>query len=368
MMTHASHSRASKRSRGLSLIELMIALLIGLMLIAGAIQIFLGTSQTYRLHEGMSRVQENVRFGMETMQRDVRMAGFTGCARNLFNWLDPDGSEYSDALMGGMPVAGWEFSNTGPGDSYTLGTTGSWTNGAGEALSATIADAARPGSDVLVLNRAERLDVTLSGNPSPPANTINTDGASGIPQGTIIAAVTATCSGGDIWQKTNQGTAVSLPKGVGGNPGNITPDGGFSQVYDNNASIYEWVSVAYFIGTGANGEPALFRQRVGGAGAPTGGWPQEELVEAVENMQVLYGVDTNNNKSANQYITAADVTDWDQVVSVRLSLLMASGDRVNSQAESRTHTLLGTQIDRDQADRRIRQVATTTIGLRNRLD
>lgn len=65
------------KQKGLSLIELMIALVLGLFLVAGVIQIFLGTSQTYRLTGDIARVQENARFALDILARDIRMAGYS---------------------------------------------------------------------------------------------------------------------------------------------------------------------------------------------------------------------------------------------------------------------------------------------------
>ena len=63
----------------MALIEIMIALLIGAFLLGGVLQIFVSSKQTYRMQEGLSRLQENGRFAMDFLARDIRMAGFWGC-------------------------------------------------------------------------------------------------------------------------------------------------------------------------------------------------------------------------------------------------------------------------------------------------
>jgi type IV pilus assembly protein PilW len=62
--------------RGFTLIELMIAMLIGVFLMGGVIQIFLSAKQAYRLQENLSRLQENGRFAMDMIAQDTRMAGY----------------------------------------------------------------------------------------------------------------------------------------------------------------------------------------------------------------------------------------------------------------------------------------------------
>ena len=68
--------RASDIQNGFSLIELMIAMVLGLILIGGVVNVFLASSQTYRLQEAMFRVQESGRFALDIMLRDLRDAGF----------------------------------------------------------------------------------------------------------------------------------------------------------------------------------------------------------------------------------------------------------------------------------------------------
>jgi type IV pilus assembly protein PilW len=64
---------------GLSLIEVMIALLLGAFLVGGVLQIFIGSKQTYRMQENLSRLQENGRLAMDLIGRDIRMTSYWGC-------------------------------------------------------------------------------------------------------------------------------------------------------------------------------------------------------------------------------------------------------------------------------------------------
>src|SRR5690606_38678649 len=70
------------RMRGLSLIELMIALVIGTVLMIGIIQVFSSSRAAYQLSEGVARAQENGRFALDYLQRDIRMAGHFGCVND----------------------------------------------------------------------------------------------------------------------------------------------------------------------------------------------------------------------------------------------------------------------------------------------
>ena len=70
----------SHTQSGMTLIEIMIALTLSLILTGGVIQLFLTSKQTFRMNEAMAGVQESGRFALETLSRDLRMAGYQGCA------------------------------------------------------------------------------------------------------------------------------------------------------------------------------------------------------------------------------------------------------------------------------------------------
>jgi type IV pilus assembly protein PilW len=68
---------------GLTLMEILVALVIGIFVIGAVIQIFVSSSHINRTQEALSRIQENGRFALEMLAQDVRAAGFLGCQSNL---------------------------------------------------------------------------------------------------------------------------------------------------------------------------------------------------------------------------------------------------------------------------------------------
>jgi type IV pilus assembly protein PilW len=85
---------------GLTLIEIMIALLIGAFLLGGVLQIFITSKQTYRMQENLSRLQENGRFAMEFLSKDIRMAGYWDCMKpSSPNNKDIMGTEAPDTII-----------------------------------------------------------------------------------------------------------------------------------------------------------------------------------------------------------------------------------------------------------------------------
>ncbi len=73
----------TRRSRGLTLVELMIAMVLSIVLLGGTIAIFLSTKQAYRTQEDLARIQENLRYGITRFMREVSPAGFMGCAGSV---------------------------------------------------------------------------------------------------------------------------------------------------------------------------------------------------------------------------------------------------------------------------------------------
>jgi type IV pilus assembly protein PilW len=348
---------------GLSLIELMIALLLGVILTLGVTQVYLGTSQTYRLTDAIAHTQENIRFASSIMQRDVRGTGGFACLQNE--------GDVTVKLQGarvvplGDGILGWEAAGTGIGDEqdseFVVAADGSaWSEGGGAGIfPAELAGEVVAGNDVLIVNSVQTLPVEVTGSTGVE---ISMDGATGIPSGRIVLAVTDDCAAGELFQKANNATASSVTAAGTAPPAPGNSNATISLNYIAGAKIASHSTAAYYIGVGTSGAPSLFRQRLDTA--PEG--PQE-LVEGVESMQVLYGVSTGTLKQANVYRTAADVTNWQNVVSVRVAFIARSANGANSEDVTRVFNLLGTEVTAP-TDRRARFVSTSTIGIRNRLE
>lgn len=74
---------SGRRQHGLSLVELMVAMTVGLFLTAGILSLFIGTKQSYRTNEALAVVQEDGRYQLERLATDLRQAGSLGCQRTL---------------------------------------------------------------------------------------------------------------------------------------------------------------------------------------------------------------------------------------------------------------------------------------------
>ena len=376
-------------NKGFGLIELMIAMALGLLLMAGVLSLYVSNKQSYKTSEAMGRLQENARYGLYQLQKDIRMAGYADCAPTIINHLNPAGTGYDDTLFNlAQAVGGWEFnagSGTGPGDSYTITdlspagiALSSWDDQDGSDLPASLQNLVVPGTDVFTIKSLGAIEgISVKSNNNINSNSINSNGANGVPQSTILL-VTQDCFSADLFQKMNNGSAASLSKGNGSpNPGNTnspTPPlvgaKKWSAKYGPGAKFIAFKSTLYFIGMDADEIPSLYRVSFdsGVAGAP------EKIVDGVENMQVLYGEDTDAtaDRIANIYRTIDTIADPERITSVRLSLLMRTLDAVAAEVDTKTDykmaghsSATATSIDPIN-DRFLRYVFTTTVKLRNR--
>lgn len=366
--------------RGVSLVEVMIAMVIGLVLTAGVIQLFLGSKQTYRFHDAVSRVQENARFAIEALNFDIRMAGNLGCTsyvQSIKNTLRSGG--LPSTFVPGAGIQGWENNGTAPSNNFALpaanaavvdASGGGWITSGGATLDAGTMSV--PGSDIVRIWRGDN-DPTTIVSITPGANTVvEVTPGSGIQSGEIL--LLSDCQNADIVQAcpfnnttnkaTLSGSATCPPAGGPGNIANAT------LTTKAGGQVVRLRSFIYYVGKrddNANNPPGLFRRPLGisGGNAAAAGAP-EEVVEGVENMQVLYGLDNNGDRVVDSYVTANNVGNWGGVLSVQIALLMRATERGDDISGSATYTLAGTNATAAN-DGRLRQVFNTTIALRNRV-
>ncbi len=142
--------------------------------------------------------------------------------------------------------------------------------------------------------------------------------------------------------------------------------------------VHSWLNfkaVGYYIGVSASGNSrSLYRRTI--SEVDTAGtsiaFASEELLDGIENMQILYGEDTDSDTQPERYFTANNVTTWNDVVSVRVGFLSHSPDQINKINDTNSYNVAGTAIAdtsttiTHDGDRRLRNVFNSTIKVRNR--
>lgn len=307
-------------------------MLLGVVLMGGMLQMFDSSRKTQRVHEATARMQESGRMALEVIARDIRMADFWGCASdidNVVNNLDGGGTGFIDFGAGGI---GGADGGSGP-DSLIL--RGGFNTG---------------------------LNIQPPYGPQASAN-IAVNAGNDLAQGDIVFV--SDCTNADIFQITNanpdgSGTVVHNT-GTGTEPGNYNVSNPgcpgsnahcLSKVYGADASLFRVQEITYTIGTGSEGEPALFRN-----GA--------EYLDGIEDFQVLYGEDTDGDGVANYFVPAANVVDMTVVVGIRFAVVTRSQNDNLTGGISQSYTVLGDA--RTAQDERLRQTYMSTVTVRNRL-
>ena len=358
-------TRYIQNQKGLTLIELMIAMIIGLLLLGGTISMFISNKRVYNEQESMGRLQENARFALGLLMHDIRMAGYTGC--------NDDEAKVNNHVNGASGTNILDSSNAVEGSENA----GNWLpSGSTDVVGSMVA-----GTDGITIRYMEDTGLVL-GTPfmTTTSSAMHVNTGNGLVAGEIVAV--ADCDSADIFQITNSdpSTSGTVAHNTGtGTPGNATKP--LQKKYLGDASIVRYIARRYFIGTGSYGGPSLFRNVYSqdkddsDADGDTTEVIQhnEELIEGVENMQVLYGEDTaGSDKIADTYVTAANVTNWSNVVSVRISLLLRT-IKPNTQIDPDTavHSMLGGTAAGGatvgpENDYYRRRVVTATVQIRNR--
>jgi type IV pilus assembly protein PilW len=360
------------RQRGLTIVEILVAVTLSLILLAGVSQLFISSKRTYEVQDGLSRLQENGRFAVDYLARHVRMAGYMGCLSNaglitMHNNLNNAATFANNFSVG---IEGFEANGTAPGSAYAIaaenpapsGNAGGWS----AALDADLVGRVLPGTDVIVIRNASPASVALV-SPYSDSAQVFVSNPNDLQIGDIL--MVTDCQKASVFQATNiQSTGFgtnAVHSQANMMPGNNTSVWGSDQSYTEGGEIMKSEMRVFYVGQGASGGPALFQRSLRNAGGGVVELVSDELVEGVENMQVLYGEDTNGDRTADAYRTAAAVADWSQVVSARISLLVRSPENALPEAETNTFDVGGVTVD-PVDDRRLRQVFTTTITLRNR--
>ncbi len=357
---------ATRKLYGFTLVELMVAMAIGLIILAAVAQIFATSRGTYGLQEGMARVQEGGRFGMEFLAVDIRMAGYAGCNSDL-TLGTPDGS--GDCKTG--EVCNIASGATAPEIFNPDGIQGHVYTGTGTALGAWTpalssgyfsAGEVMPETDVIIIQRVSTTGANLSGNTTPDNANIkivkSESLCKSIAQNDVL--MLSDCKSGDVFRTTNTPNCIGAGDVTIAHAGGGNTQNRMTHKYGNDAELFKLVSRAYYIGTGASGEPALFRKElVTGVGITA-----QELIEGVEDMRILYGEDTDADKVANIYSTANNVSDWGNITSVRAGLLVRTPANVDTEPDIKTYPVAGVSVG-PFGDKRRRHAFTTTIQRRN---
>ena len=339
MSNETNLSKLPGRNRGFSLVELMVALVITLILLAGIGQIFLSSKKSFTIQDSLGRMQENGRYAMETLAQDVRRAGFWGGNADINKIQDytPGGVSNGNKIAaedGTCSDANWarmlDYRIFGKDDNRT-------------GYTCLPADAVHKG-DILVLRYAAPWEI---GGVTTPTYRPN--------QYYLRSSLFA----GQLFQGKDEGSLPHID----------APVVRTSELVSHGYFIHDSPTVPDKCPTGGK-VPSLYRMSL-----VDGALESEEIAYGVDDFQVQYGLDdagicgsgTNKDNSVDCFVDANAYTDamWDKVIAVRIWLLV----RAECPETGYTNTTpydLGNLTPFTPNDHYRRQLFTSTITLRNR--
>ena len=326
----------TRLQRGFSLVELMVSMAIGLFLLAGAISVLGKGRDLYRTNDAAARLQETARYAMSTIEADLRMANYWGL------------NSRADLVENGPTL---DLVNPPAVDpAYTLPATltgyAATINSCG-AMWAVKLPAYVEGNN----NGYGYACQAISNMPAALSDTLTVRRAST----TVIAAGSLAASAGQIKVQTSRVQGSLFGNGV-------MPAGYSATLSETRAVVVN----GYYVARRSDQDqvtPSLRRKQlafVGGAPAIQ----DQEVVPGVEDLQVEFGVDQNNDQNADFFVRPGiAIPAGRQIVAVRVWLLVRGEDTEASFTDGRTYTY----ADRvyTPADNFRRVLVTKTIALRN---
>ena len=272
--------------RGFSLVELMVALAIGIFLLAGALTVFQQTRTQYRAIEAVSRLQESARYAMSVLENDLRLAGY---------WAkhSQSGSVTGIPAVLALALCDPDFDPT-PANlrTYVAG---------GGAMTLNCATNPRAGTDVLIIRRS-------SVDPVPPELAADEDTVPDLVDGVLYA------------QNSYVGTLVF--------EGDAIPTPYFSDTSDTHLLITN----AYYVSNGSESDPNLpSLHRVSLAAGPAGPVAQDdEIIQGIENLTVEFGLDTNGDAAVDTWSVNPAALAADPPLAARVTLVARAEQRENT--------------------------------------
>ena len=316
------------RQRGLTLVELMVALVLGLVVIGAVANLFLTNRQTYRTTENLARMQENLRIAYELMARDVREAGATACGITC----DPENGCPVANVLNGSTNWSWQGETL---IAYAPGAT----------LPSFAPDNVAAGSPVLAIAKGtdptNEIHVTSHDKDS---STLTLSSTANINKGDILFV----CKGADPYQPSNVAAIFQASKVTGGTslkiedntdntnkPGNCTnclpsfsfscdkgtPD--LSSCADfTGGTLLKFQLIRWYVGNNPRGGTSLYRKV-----------SNEKPVEMVPDIDQLTLSFLYTDINGSRYLPLESIPDWTQVRAVRIMVRSVSTDKVGTDGQ-----------------------------------
>lgn len=334
-----------RRPRGFTLVELMVAMVLGLLIIGGATSLIVANRQSYRTNEALSQVQESARTAFELLSRDTREAGISGCNNNnrMANTLETrNGIAWWQTWFG---MAGYEGDQVSPA-----------------VPTSTARNERVAGTDSVIFQGIQGLGLTVENHDATSSNfKINAQTTDFVDNdilvvcdfdhSVIVQVTDYNASNVTVVHNTAAGGGAARPgncsKGMG-YPTDCNSTNGNTYIFDRNSQVARLASVAWYIGNNGRaneGGRSLYRVRLGAGAALL----TEEVVAGVTNLQLTY-----REQGFDEFRPANSIGNWMNVNAMMIELTVQSADQ---------RVTTNNTVNTGRIERRF----TNIVALRNRV-
>jgi type IV pilus assembly protein PilW len=376
---------ATRRARGLSLVELLVSLSLGLILVVGMASVYLFTKGAFARQSQVSTLQQSVRTAFEYLGNDARMVGHLGCFTGSTSSLQNDLSVTNIATNYGVGIEGYEYDNTTAG-AFTLASEApanetnqaKWkVNNLATATSiktlplATVSSTGlTPGSDVLVIRSVVGKPIRLTADTVAAGSTAAIENVPSGKCSTGVDKVSGFCANSHGLIASCTAARVFTVTSIAGATLNMVA--GANPVFTAaTAEVFPMETVMYYVKLSSSGTTTSLYRRIFNGDPTINASVEQELIEDVESLQLRYGYDSTPaiaDGAIEDYFSAEAVPDWSRVATVRMSLLLRSATIVPKDvALPASAPVNGVTITYPTGSRYDRRVFTTTVAIRNKI-
>ncbi len=314
-------SAAPARQSGLSLVELMVALVIGSVLIAGAFNVYVSSKKSYGDNEAVSRLQETGRFAMSVIEADVREANFWGLLKGG-QGVDNSTASAAPQFAPAAPIANSAALQL-CGTNFGVDTT-TPLQGDDNRYRLSLSNTKVAGCDTLA---DFSTGIAWATSPVVTADTLTVRRASAIREtGPFPMAALA----GRLLVCSNRQTAQ------------IVNDGGAACPLFPQSQVNTLIANAYYVDRNSQqlaGYPSLHRKMLTAIGG-VAQFRDQEVIAGVEDLQVQFGIDPapGNTGVAQSYVNPEAVPPGAQIVAVRVWLMVRADAGEGNFTDNRIYT------------------------------
>jgi len=325
-----------KNNKGFTLVELTVSIAIAAFMLGVMAKVLIDMKKTSITQTNVQKIQNDVNFSMEKINRDLRVAGFRGCVSTYdtslswVNFVNASGSTSYETSM--TPVEG----NAG---------TGSFSPALDVYISALSPNA---NFDTLTVRETIKEPMVLN---TDMVNKTDPMIASGNPSANLVTgdlAIISGCSSASLF-KVNTATSTQIT---------ATNSSGIGNLFVTGAQIYNYKTIIYYVkndGTKNN----LYRKM--------GNGNTELIISNIDKFKVLYGLDTDGDTNVDKYSFANNITNFRQVVNVKVGIVIKADDRftIGTNSSNYSYNFFGQTLTPN--DTYLRKVIYINASLRNKL-